>query len=262
MMENLTLFDTHAHLNDDQFAQDMSQVIFRAHKEGVRNIAVVGFDLPSSIESIRIAKEYKGIFAVVGIHPHDAVTLDEKTLEKLTALAQESEVVAIGEIGLDYYHNLSPVEAQKKAFCTQIRLAKQLRLPIVVHDRDAHGDTMEILKQEQAGENGGILHCFSGSWEMACQCLSMGFYISFAGPVTFSNANRLRDIAGRIPLDRLLVETDCPYLSPHPFRGKRNEPARVRNVVEKIAEIRGMHIERLMEAVTANAFQVYRIKDK
>lgn len=254
------LFDTHAHLNDDKFACDLPEVIKRAEEAGVLKIANVGYDLPSSLEAIKIAKKYPGMYAVIGVHPHDADTLDEELLYKLKVYAREPEVVAIGEIGLDYYRDLSPRDIQRDAFRKQIRLAAELKKPIVIHDRDAHEDTMQILREEKAGTNGGILHCFAGSWEMARFCMSMGFHISIAGPVTYSNANKLLEIAKLVPLDRLLVETDCPYLTPHPYRGKRNEPARVRVTAEKIAQLRNITLEKLAEATTANAFQVYQIK--
>ncbi|MGI6711307.1 MAG: TatD family hydrolase [Bacillota bacterium] len=258
-MDGTVLFDTHAHLNDEQFVDDFPEVIKRAQEEGVIHIAVVGSDLFSSLEAVKIAGLYDGIYGVIGVHPHAADTLNEEVLTKLRLMAQESKVVAIGEIGLDYYYNYSPEDIQKKAFREQIILAKELGKPIVIHDREAHGDTMRILKEEKAGANGGILHCFSGSWEMARECLDLGFYISFAGPVTFHNATRLGDIARKVPLDRILVETDCPYLSPHPYRGKRNEPARVRVVAEKIAQLREISLEKFIEMATKNAFQAYRI---
>jgi TatD DNase family protein len=255
----MMLFDTHAHLNDKQFIDDLPEVINRAKDAGVTRIAVVGFDFPSSLEALKIAKKYKGIYAVIGIHPHDASTLDEEILYKLKVLAREPEVVAIGEIGLDYYRNLSPRDIQQEAFIKQIRLAQEIKKPIVIHDRDAHEDTMKILMKEKAGINGGILHCFSGSWEMARRCMSLGFHISLAGPVTYHNANRLLEIAKLVPLDRLLVETDCPYLSPNPFRGKRNEPSRVRLVAEKIAALRNISLEQLADATTQNALAVYKL---
>jgi len=256
----MMLFDTHAHLNDEQFSKDLTEVVKRANEAGVTRIANVGYDFPSSLEAIKIAKKFEGMYAVIGVHPHDASTLDEDILYKLKVYARETEVVAIGEIGLDYYRNLSPKEIQQEAFRKQIRLAAELKKPIVIHDRDAHEDTVHILREEKGGENGGILHCFSGSWEMARQCMSLGFHISIAGPVTYSNANKLLEIAKLVPLDRLLVETDCPYLSPHPYRGKRNEPARVRLVAEKIAELRKISLEELAEATTRNALTVYQIK--
>lgn len=255
----MILFDTHAHLNDEQFAADLPEVVERAREAGVTRIALVGYDFPSSLEALKIAKRYEGMYAVIGVHPHDASTLDEEILTKLKVYAKEPEVVAIGEIGLDYYRDLSPREVQQDAFRRQIRLAGELKKPIVIHDRDAHGDTVQILREEKAGKNGGILHCFSGSWEMARQCMTLGFHISIAGPVTYQNAHKLLEIAKLVPLDRLLVETDCPYLAPHPFRGKRNEPARVRLVAEKIAELRRIPLEQLAAATTKNALEVFHL---
>lgn len=255
----MMLFDTHAHLNDEQFAADLPQAIDRAREAGVTCIANVGWDLSSSMESIKLAKKFQDLYAIIGVHPHDADTLDRDTLVKLRIIAGEPEVVAIGEIGLDYYRDLSPRDIQKQAFREQVRMAKELKKPVVIHDRDAHGDTMTILREEKAGENGGILHCFSGSWEMARQCMSLGFHISIGGPVTYSNAGKLLDIARLVPLDRLLVETDCPYLSPHPFRGKRNEPARVRVVAEKIAELRKISLDEVANATMRNALDVFGI---
>ena len=250
-------FDTHAHLNDAQFSDDLAETIMRARAAGVTRIANVGYDLPSSRRALAIAQAYPGCCAVVGIHPHDAQTLDEETLAQLRELAQAPEVVAIGEIGLDYYRDLSPREVQGRAFQRQIQLARELNKPLVIHDRDAHGETVAMLQREKAGTNGGILHCFSGSWEMAQQCIALGFHIALGGPVTFSNAHKLLDIARLVPLERLLLETDCPYLSPQPFRGKRNEPARVRIVAEKIAELRGITLAELAAATTKNACAVY-----
>ncbi|MCR6545262.1 TatD family hydrolase [Dehalobacterium formicoaceticum] len=258
-MNTVVLFDTHAHLNDPAFAGDLEAVIERAGEAGVKRIATVGYDLPSSVQAIKLAKRFKGIYAVIGLHPHDATALDEDSLYQLEVYAREPEVVAIGEIGLDYYRDHSPRDVQQEAFRKQIRLAKKLGKPIVIHDREAHGDTMQIIKEEKGGINGGIFHCFSGSWEMARQCITLGFHISMAGPVTFKNANKLLEVAKMVPLDRLLVETDCPYLTPHPYRGKRNEPARVRLVAERIAELRGISLEKLAEATTKNAMEVYQI---
>lgn len=254
------LFDTHAHLNDPKFAEDLPETLERAKVNGVEFIVNVGYDLPSSRKAVELAQQYDQCYAAVGIHPHDAKTVQEETLDELKKLAQKAKVVAIGEIGLDYYRNLSARDKQQEVFRQQISLAKELKLPIIIHDRDAHGDTMQILKEVKAGEYGGILHCFSGSWEMARQCIKLGFKISLAGPVTFKNATRLQDIAKLLPLDHLLVETDCPYLAPEPHRGKRNEPAYVRHVAEKIAELKKISLEELAQITTANALAVFKIE--
>lgn len=254
------LFDTHAHLNDEAFIEDLEKVLARAKEAGVGSIANIGYDLPSSQRAVEIAQLYSSCYAAVGIHPHDAETVTNQTYEELKKLLQQPKVVAIGEIGLDYYRDLSPRDKQQTVFREQIELAKEYKLPITIHDRDAHGDILKIIKEEQAGEYGGILHCFSGSWEMAKVCMNLGFHISLAGPVTFKNAKRLQEIAPKIPLDYLLLETDCPYLTPEPYRGKRNEPAYVAEIAKFIAHLRKMDLEELAEKTTFNAKKVYRLE--
>ena len=239
------LFDSHAHIGDKQFDNDREDVIRRAEENGVTHILNVGYDLEASRASVKLADRYEKVYAAVGIHPHDAASVTDNILEEIRRLAKHEKVVALGEMGLDYYRNLSPKAKQQQVFKEQIRLAKELKLPIIVHDRDAHQDTIDILKEEGANAVGGILHCFSGSWAMAKQCLQLGFYISLAGPVTFKNARRPQEIAKLIDINRLLVETDCPYLAPEPKRGKRNEPAYVKYVAEKIAELRRDSFEEL-----------------
>ncbi len=239
------LFDSHAHIGDKQFENDREDVIRRAEENGVTHILNVGYDLEASRASVKLAEGHGKVYAAVGIHPHDAASVTDNTLEEIRRLARHEKVVALGEMGLDYYRNLSPKAKQHQVFREQIRLAKELKLPIIVHDRDAHQDTIDILKEEGANAVGGILHCFSGSWAMAKQCLQLGFYISLAGPVTFKNARRPQEIAKLIDINRLLVETDCPYLAPEPKRGKRNEPAYVKYVAEKIAELRRDSFEEL-----------------
>jgi TatD DNase family protein len=254
------LIDTHAHLDDRRFNRDRDRVIERAKKEGITTIIHIGFDKESSLNACSMAEKYEDIYAAVGVHPHDAKDASDDVLELIYNLAKtKKKVVAVGEIGLDYYRDLSPRDVQKRVFSHQIALAKELDLPIVVHDRDAHGDVLKILKEERAGRVGGILHCFSGSREMAEECIKMGFYISFAGPITYSNARRLVEVARYVPLDRFLVETDCPYLTPEPYRGKRNEPAYVKLVAQKAAEIKGITFEELAKITTANAKEVFRI---
>ena len=253
------LTDSHCHLDDRQFRRDQRQVLERARQEGVDTIVCVGYDLPSSREVVALAEKHEGLYAVVGVHPHDAREVDEDTYRDLERLAQSPRVVAIGEMGLDYYRDLSPRQTQQQVFRRQIQLARRLQKPVVVHDREAHQEVMRILREEKAAEVGGVLHCFSGSWEMAQECLKLGFYISLAGPVTYHNARRPQEIACRVPLDRLLLETDAPYLTPEPLRGRRNEPANVRLVAEKIAALRGISLEELAAATTANARRVFRI---
>lgn len=251
------LIDSHAHLDDNKYDQDRESMLQRAQESGVKQIINVGYDLASSRRSVDLAEKYDFIFAAVGIHPHDAQGADEATWVEIKKLAAHPKVVALGEMGLDYFRNLSPKETQRKVFRSQLNLAKEMNKPIIVHDREAHGEIMEMLKKEKDPETIGVLHCFSGSWEMAQECIKMGFYISMAGPVTFQNAPNLHEIAVKVPLDRLLVETDSPYLAPSPFRGKRNESAHVRLIAEKIASLRQISLEELAGATSSNTKKLF-----
>ncbi|HAQ08417.1 MAG TPA: hydrolase TatD [Bacillus bacterium] len=254
------LFDTHVHLNAEQFNEDLQEVIDRAIGEGVSNMVVVGFDEITIKKAIELAETYEFIYASVGWHPVDAIDMTQEHLEWLRDLASHPKVVALGEMGLDYYWEKSPKDIQKEVFRKQIRLAKEVQLPIIIHNRDATADIVEILKEEDAGEVGGIMHCYSGSVETALECIEMNFYISLGGPVTFKNARKPKEVAESIPLERLLVETDCPYLTPHPYRGKRNEPAYVKLVAEEIAGLKGLSLEEVAEATAENAKKLFGIK--
>lgn len=254
------LIDTHAHLQDKALKSDLEEVLKRAEASGVKKIICIGYDYPTSVEAVELARKYEGIYAVVGIHPHDAKELDDEILSRLYQLAGEEKVVAIGEIGLDYYRNLSPQEKQKEAFIAQIKLARELGKPVVIHDRDAHQDVVDIIKKEKAGVNGGIMHCYSGHLPLAIEFMKEGFYISFAGPVTFNNARKTQEVAANIPLERILIETDCPYLAPEPMRGKRNEPAYVSYVARKIAEIRRKSVEEIAYITSLNAEKAFALK--
>lgn len=251
--------DSHAHLDDRKYDGDREEMLQRAQDRKICNIINVGYDLPSSRRSLALAAKYDFIYAAVGVHPHDAAEAGENYLQELREMAAQPKAVAIGEMGLDYYRNLSPKEIQQRVFREQIRLAAELEKPIIIHDREAHGDVMTILSEETLGQAKGVLHCFSGSLEMARECLKMGFYLSIAGPVTFHNANKLCEVAANVPLDRLLIETDAPYLTPEPHRGKRNESAYVAYVGQRIAEIRGIPVEELAAATTANAKRLFKI---
>ncbi|NNU91109.1 TatD family hydrolase [Anoxybacillus sp. CHMUD] len=253
------LFDTHAHLNATQFNEDVEQVIERARAEGVSHIVVVGFDRPTIERAMELADQYSFIYAAVGWHPVDAIHMTDDDLMMIEQLAAHPKVVALGEMGLDYYWDQSPKEVQKEVFRKQIRLAKKVKLPIIIHNRDATADIVHILQEEQAAEVGGVMHCFSGSIEVAQQCMDMNFYISFGGPVTFKNAKKPKEVAKEIPLDRLLIETDCPYLTPHPFRGKRNEPSYVKYVAEAIAELKGLSFEEVAQKTSDNAKRLFGI---
>ncbi|MZP29264.1 YchF/TatD family DNA exonuclease [Heliobacterium undosum] len=254
----MRLFDTHAHMDDKSFRDDREAVLKQAQAAGVERIVNVGYDIPSSERSVRLADDYPFIYAAVGIHPHDAASVDDDTYKTLEQMAAHPKVVAIGEIGLDYYRDLSPRDRQREVFVDQLALARRLDKPVIIHDRDAHGDIMEILSKEGRGLS-GVLHCFSGSGEMAQFCLDLGFYISLAGPVTYTNARGLLDIAKQVPKDRLLVETDAPYLSPHPLRGTRNHSGNVALVAQKVAELRGEDPEELAEQMLRNGCALFRI---
>lgn len=253
------LFDTHAHYYDTQFDKDRSEAINRARESGVEYILSVSSDVASSVENVTLAQNYDFIYAAVGVHPHSIIDLNNNIISALTDFASYSKVVAIGEIGLDYFYDNSPREAQKIWFAKQILLAKSLKLPIIVHDRDAHEDTMKILKEENAKEVGGVLHCFTGSVEMAREVMNQNFLISIAGPVTFKNANKLLDVVKYVPDDMLLIETDSPYLSPEPYRGKRNESAHIKFIAEKVANIKGKTLEYIEQVTNSNAKRLFGI---
>lgn len=252
------LFDSHAHIDDEKFDADRDEVIARTFENGVVGFVNVGACMASSARSIALAEKYEKIYAAVGIHPHDAENALESDYDKLAAWSKHNKVVGIGEIGLDYYYDLSPRDVQQNVFIRQIDVARQMDMPIIIHDRDAHGDILEILKKEAKGIT-GILHCFSGSLEMAKEIIKLGFYISIAGPVTFKNAAKLPEIVANVPLERLLIETDCPYLTPHPYRGKRNEPAYVKLVAEQVAGLRGIEFSALAKATCENAKRIFKI---
>ena len=255
------LFDTHVHLNAEQYEDDLQEVINRALEKGVQNMVVVGVDEPTIKKAIQIAETYDFIYASVGWHPVDAIDMTDEHLAWIEELAQHPKVVALGEMGLDYHWDKSPKEVQKDVFRRQIRLARKVNLPIIIHNRDATEDVVTILKEEHVEEVGGIMHCFTGSIEVAKQCMDMNMYISFGGPVTFKNAKKPKEVATELPLDKLLIETDCPYLTPHPFRGKRNEPGYVSYVAEQIAELKGITYEELADITTANAKKLFGIND-
>lgn len=255
----LEMIDSHVHLNDPAFQKDLPEIVGRMAKAGVTGVINVGYDLASSRRAVEQAHSWPVIHAAVGVHPHDAASLNEEVAATIRGLANDSRVVAIGETGLDYYRNLSPRDCQKKTFYWHLNLARELRLPVIIHDREAHQDTLRILKKVKPSPAGGVLHCFSGSWELARDCLALGFHISFAGPVTYKNAHKLREVAKRVPLERLLVETDAPFLTPEPYRGQRNQPGYVERIVATIANIRGLEEEEVRAATAANARRLFRI---
>jgi TatD DNase family protein len=256
------LIDSHAHLEMPEFEKDLEDVIRRAASSGVEYIFTVGTEKRDWRRALEIAKSHANIYAILGVHPHNAKEIDDETYPTLKKLCQEQKVRAYGEIGLDFFRKLSPQGLQTKRFREQIGLARELGLPIVVHDRDAHRETLEILRSEKAEECGGIIHCFSGDDEMAEACLEMGFYISIPGSITFKNAGTFQEVVRKLPLESLLVETDAPFLAPVPFRGKRNEPGYVRYTAQKVAELKKVSLERVAEVTTENALRVFRLKDQ
>jgi TatD DNase family protein len=250
------VIDSHAHLDFPQFDSDREVVIQRAREAGLVAILNVGADLASSQAAVALAEQYDFVYAAVGVHPHDAKTVTPAVLDELRALARHPKVVAIGEIGLDYYRDLSPRPVQRQAFADQLALAAELALPVVVHDREAHDDVLATLRGWQGS---GVIHSYSAGPERLDEVLGLGFSISISGPVTFRRAHRLRSVAAAAPLERLLVETDCPYLTPVPYRGRRNEPAYVRYVAQAVAHARGIAEDVLAQATADNARRLFGV---
>ncbi|MEA3402882.1 MAG: TatD family hydrolase [Armatimonadota bacterium] len=253
------LIDSHAHLTDRRLRSDLDEVLRRAEEAQVQAIVTVGTDPASSRAVAEMTRQTRSVVGTVGVHPHDAKLVTEDVLAEMAELAQQPGIVAIGETGLDFHRDLSPRHRQEMAFVQQIHLALDLDLPLVVHSREAHERTVAILAREGGGELRGVMHCFSGDMAIADRVLDLGLHIGIAGPVTYPNAETLRQVAGHVPLDRLLVETDCPYLAPQRYRGKRNEPAWVMYVAERIAQLRDLSFEELASATTENARELFRI---
>jgi len=256
----MRLFDTHAHLHFPDYTEDLDAVLDRARSAGVQGIVTIGTDRDTNRATVALARKLPDVWATVGIHPHDAAEATEADFEEMERLAgEEARVVGFGEMGLDFFRSLSPPDVQRQVFRRQIDIARRARKPLVIHCRDAHAETLAILAEERAAEPGGVMHCFSGDVGIARRCLDLGLHISLAGPVTYKNARALPEVARFVPGDRLVVETDCPYLPPTPHRGKRNEPAFVALTAALIAELRGADPEALCEALTANAAKLFGI---
>ena len=258
----MKLIDTHAHIDVDRFDEDRDQVVARAREAGLVAIVNMGDTMESSLRSVKLTQQYDLLYAGVGIHPEEAKALvTQNEMDQLAKWTEMDKVIAIGEIGLDYYwcKDAELRELQRQVFIQQLDLAKQLHLPVCVHNRDALGDTLEILKREAKGVR-GVMHCFSGSLEMAKELLKLDWFIGVDGPLTFKNAAKLPEIVQAVPLESILVETDCPYMAPVPMRGKRNEPAFVLHVAEKLAQLRGESLEKIAEQTTKNAQELYKIK--
>lgn len=254
------LVDTHAHLSDSRLASELEHWLQEARAAEVGYIVNVGADWESSRLAVEQAAGHRELVAAVGVHPHEAKHWNAQMEEDLIALAQHPKVRAYGEIGLDYYYDHSPRPLQQEVFKAQLQIAKELGLPVIVHNRDAHKDVLTILQQFAPFAAGGVMHCYSGSAEMVADFLELGFYISFAGPITFRNAKKPALAAVQVPDDCLLVETDCPYLSPEPYRGKLNHPARVALVAKRLAELRGVDYATLVQQTTANAMRLFNLE--
>lgn len=253
------LIDTHAHLDFPEFANNLEEILDRAGKSGVSGVVTIGIDLESSRKAVRLAHTHPEVYATVGIHPHDAFVLAIHEREALEALAGQERVLAIGEMGLDYYRDRQPRAIQRECFRQQLEIACRTKLPAVFHVREAHAEFFEIVKDYAAELAGGVLHCFSGDWEVAERCLEMGFFLSIPGTVTFPKAEVLHGVVRQTPLNRLLLETDAPYLAPVPFRGKVNEPAFVFHTAKKVAELRRCALDEVAQQTTANARTVFRL---
>ena len=255
------IFDTHAHYDDEAFDEDRERLIEEISQSNISKIVNVGANLSTSENSVALSKKYDSFYAAVGVHPDDAAEVTDEGIDKLRELAKWKKVVAIGEIGLDYYWNKDNTELQKEAFKRQIELAKELSLPIIVHSREAAKDTMDILRESDAGKTGGVIHCFSYSPEIAVEAVKMGFYIGIGGVVTFKNAKKLKESVEVIPLEKIVLETDCPYLAPDPFRGKRNSSLYLEYVVKEIARLKDLDEETVIEQTYKNALNMYKIEE-
>ena len=252
------LIDSHAHLEMKEFDHDREKVVERARQAGVGFIVTVGTNLALSRKAVELAERHENIYATIGIHPHDVVNTDNKTFDALRELAQRKKVVAYGEIGLDFFRNISPQEKQLDLFSRQLELAKELQLPVIIHDRDAHEQTLKIVKASSI--RCGVFHCFSGDYNMARQCIDLGFYISVPGVVTYDKAKTIQDVVRHVPLSSLLLETDAPYLAPIPHRGKRNEPSFIIHTAKKVAELKSLSLEEVAQATTKNAKSLFHIE--
>ena len=252
------LFDTHAHMNDPAFDADRAQVLLSLKDKGVEYLMNVGCCLESSGDCVAMAETYPFVYASVGTHPDSANEVTKEVIAQYRQMAQHPKVLAIGEIGLDYYYETIPRETQQRAFRMQLELARELNMPVIIHQRDAHDDAMRIIKEYK--DVTGVFHCYSGSAEMARQLVNLGWYIGFTGVLTFKNARKAVETADLIPLDRIVLETDCPFMAPEPFRGKRNDPGYLYRMAERLAEIRGISIEEVHRITTENAKRLYRME--
>lgn len=255
----MELFDTHSHYNDEKFNEDREEIIEETYKSGITKFVCAGYNLNSSKDAIEIANKYEYIYAICGISPNDLEDYNTPNIEEIRKIAQDKKCVAIGEIGLDYYWEKDNKQLQKEAFVNQIDIANELNLPIVIHSRDAVQDTIDILKTHKV-EKKGIFHCCQLNKYLVEEAIKLGFYISFAGPITFKNSKNARELVNVVPMDKILIETDSPYLSPEPVRGTRNNSMNVKYVAEKIAEFKGIPIEEVAGKTYENAIRIFNIK--
>ncbi len=258
-MTTPNLFDTHAHLHFPEFAGDLDAVLARARVAGVARILTIGTDVATSRAAVALAAREPDVWAAVGIHPHDSASADDAALVEIERLASAARVVAIGETGLDFFRDLAPRDAQARAFRAQLALARRVGKPVIVHCRNAHEETLALLASEGVRETGGIMHCFSGDVAIARRCLDLGLLLSLAGPVTYPKPGALPEVARMVPADRLVVETDCPFLPPQPFRGKRNEPSHLVITAGRVAELRGEPLADLAARMSENARALFRL---
>ncbi len=261
LSSHVSLIDTHCHLDMDAYAEDLDEVLQRASDNRVNHIISIGIDIESSQKAIALATSNNNISATIGVHPHDVDTMSATTYDTLGEIADKyrQQIVAYGEIGLDYVKEYSAADNQRRHFANQLALAKSLSLPVVIHDREAHEDTLRIIKEAGKNDAGGVMHCFSGDLELAKTVIDLGFHISIPGVVTFKNASALQEVARTIPLETMLVETDGPFLSPHPLRGKRNEPVNVLYTADFIAQLRQIDLDVIAHQTTANACKLFNL---
>ena len=253
------IFDTHAHYDDEAFNEDRDKLLLSLPENGIEAVVNVGASIQSTKNTLELMKKYSFVYGAAGVHPNETAELNEHLMDWLRHVAGKEKVVAIGEIGLDYYWNQPEPEVQKHWFVRQLDLAREVNLPVIVHSRDAAKDTLDIIKAENARDMGGVIHCFSYSVEMAREYLSMGFYLGIGGVLTFNNAKKLKEVVDYMPMDQLVLETDCPYLSPVPNRGKRNSSLNRPYVVKAVSEIKGISEEEVIAVTRENARRMYRL---
>lgn len=253
--------DSHAHLDMEAFEGDLQETLDRALQGGIRQIISIGVDLSSSRKALELAHKYDFIYATTGYHPHNAAALSPDALEALASMVSDPKVVAWGEIGLDFFRRYSRPDTQRKAFVEQLEVARDLHLPVVIHDRDAHAELLQVLRETEAGEHKGVIHCFSGDLELAMTLIEMGYFIAIPGTVTYKNADTVQQVASRIPLERMLLETDAPFLAPLPKRGRRNEPLFLTYTASKIAQLRGIDVNDVARRTSENARDLFNLPE-